>query len=425
MILTPLLYVVTVMFSRWARPAYLETRRLSDQMVRRLAETIEGIQVVKVFGRERQEEQRFSKSNEAVRNQQQSIFRYVSRFTPMVDLLNHLNLAVLMAYGAILIGRQEISLGDLIVFAGLLQQFARRASDMANIVNTLQQSLTGARRVFEVLDQPLEVEEAPDAEAPGSLTGGVEFKEVAFAFHEGVPALCGVSLVVKPGQCIGIMGATGSGKSTLLSLIPRFYDATSGSVHVDGKDVRQLALDELRRQVGIVFQETLLFRDSVANNIAFGQPNATHEQIVKAAKVAGAHEFISALPEGYQTLLEEGAVNLSGGQRQRLAIARALLLEPPILILDDPTTAVDPETEAQVLSALDSAARGRTTLLISSRLATLRRADRIIVLDKGRIVQEGTHEQLLNERGPYAESVRVQGLDHESLRLLTLQGVPS
>src|SRR5690606_395492 len=292
-------------------------------------------------------------------------FRAVSLYTPLIDLLNHLSLAILMGYGAVLILRREITLGDLIVFAGLVQQFARRASNMATIVNTLQQSLTGARRVFEVLDQPLEVQESPAAVDPGRLQGEVSFEEVTFDYQQGIPALRGISLRVAAGECIGVMGASGSGKSTLLSLLPRFYDPTHGCVRIDGMDVKHMALDVLRRQIGVVFQETLLFRDTVRNNIAFGHPEASLEQVVAAAKRAGADEFIRGLEHGYDTMLEEGAVNLSGGQRQRLAIARALLLEPPILVFDDPTTAVDPTTENEVLSLLRRAVAGRTTFLVS------------------------------------------------------------
>lgn len=423
MSLTPLLYVVTVVFSRWARPAYLENRRLSDRMVRVLTESIEGILVVKLFGRELDRHARFTQENAQVRLQQRRIFRAVSRFTPLVDLLNHLNLAILMGYGAFLIARAEITLGDLIVFAGLLQQFARRAGNMATIVDTLQQSLTGARRVFDVLDQPFGVEERAKPVVPSRFAGLVELAHVSFSYHPGKDTLTDVSLVVQPGECIGILGATGSGKSTLLSLISRFYDPASGRVLIDGVDIRTLSLDALRRQIGIVFQESLLFRDSIANNIAFGFPEATQDQIEAAARVAGAHAFISELPEAYETVLEEGAVNLSGGQRQRLAIARALLLKPPILLLDDPTTAIDPETEAQVLAAVDGAIAGRTTFLVSSRLNTLRRADRVIVLEHGRIVEVGTHRELVERGGLYAATARLQSTDLERHELISVFGV--
>src|SRR5690606_35144048 len=304
-VLLPFVYLATVLFSRWARPAYLKTRELSDQMVRVLTESIEGISVIKVFGREAAQQRSFTKSNLAVRTQQTGIFRVVSRFTPLVDLLNHLNLAVLMGYGAVLIARHEITLGDLIAFAGLLQQFARRASNMASIVDTLQQSLTGARRVFEVLDQPLGVEERAEPIVPERLRGELELDQLGFEYREGVAVLEEISLRVEAGECIGILGRAGSGKSTLLSLIARFYDPTRGRILMDGVDVRDFALDALRRQVGIVFQETLLFRDTVANNIAFGNPEATREQIEAAARQAGADAFVRELPQGYDTLLDE------------------------------------------------------------------------------------------------------------------------
>ncbi len=420
--LLPLVYLATVLFSRWARPAYLKNRELSDQMVRVLTESIEGISVIKVFGQEAERQRAFTAQNHAVRAQQTGIFRAVSRFTPLVDLLNHLNLAVLMAYGAVLIARHEITLGDLIVFAGLLQQFARRASNMASIVDTLQQSLTGARRVFEVLDQPLGVAERPSPIVPGRLAGDVELEQLGFEYLDGTPALADISLHVKAGECIGILGRAGSGKSTLLSLISRFYDPTRGRVRIDGIDVKDFALDALRRQVGIVFQETLLFRDTVANNIAFGNPEAPRTRVEAAAQQAGADAFVRELPQGYDTVLDEGASNLSGGQRQRLAIARALLVEPSILVLDDPTTAIDAESEAQLLRAVDGAIRGRTTFLVSGRVNALRRADRIIVLDAGRIAEQGTHAELMRGDGLYAATARLQGVDPESRALIERTG---
>jgi ATP-binding cassette subfamily B protein len=281
---------------------------------------------------------------------------------------------------------------------------------MATIVNTLQQSLIGARRVFEVLDAPLEVE---SPEAPRSLSGvrgTIELCDVHFAYHEGMPTLRGVSLTIEPGECVGVLGATGSGKSTLLSLIPRFYDPTSGSVRVDGTDVRELDLDDLRRRIGIVFQEAMLFRGSVAENIAFGYPEATRADIERAARKAGAHSFIVALSEGYDAILEEGSVNLSGGQKQRLSIARALLLDPPVLILDDPTTAIDANTELAVLEAVDNAIVGRTTFLVSNRVSTLTRADRIVVLEDGVVTEMGSHEELMARGGLYAKTAELQGV---------------
>jgi ATP-binding cassette subfamily B protein len=245
----------------------------------------------------------------------------------------------------------------------------------------------------------------------------VEFGDVA-----DKPVLSELSFEIEPGACVAVLGATGAGKSTLLSLIPRFYDPTRGRILLDGVDLRELGLDYLRRNIGLVFQESLLFRNSVAQNIAFGNPEASREQIERAAKIAGAHEFVLQLPQGYDTVLEEGAVNLSGGQRQRLAIARALLLEPKLLLLDDPTTAVDPQTEHEVLEAMEAAIAGRTTLVVANRLSTLRRADWILVLEDGRIVERGTHAQLLENRGPYYRAVSLQAADQDSIVLLEALG---
>jgi ATP-binding cassette subfamily B protein len=245
---------------------------------------------------------------------------------------------------------------------------------------------------------------------------------VEFGYAKDQPVLTDLSFEIEPGACVAVLGATGSGKSTLLSLIPRFYDPTRGRILLDGVELKELALDYLRRNIGLVFQESLLFRSSVAQNIAFGNPEASREQIERAAEIAKAHEFILQLPEGYDTLLEEGAVNLSGGQRQRLAIARALLLEPKILLLDDPTTAVDAQTEHEVLEAMDAAIEGRTTLIVANRLSTLRRADWILVIDDGRIVERGTHAELLKNRGIYYRAARLQAADQDSIVLLEALG---
>ncbi len=420
---TPLLWVVARIFARWARPAYRRNRELVDEMVLAMSEGIHGMQVTKVFGREEQEFERFRAKNQAVVDQQQNIFRGVSRFSPTVGFITSLNVSVLLLYGGTLVARDTLSLGDLIVFAGLLQQFSGQVTSMAGVVNTLQQSLAAARRVFEVLDAPLDIQSPPDPKPLRDARGRVCFEAVEFAYQPGHPVLEELSFEVQPGQCVAIVGSTGAGKSTLLSLIPRFYDPARGCVLVDGIDVRELDLDALRRRIGVVFQESLLFRSTIAENIAFGHPDADPEAIERAARIAGAHEFIDRLPDGYATELREGAVNLSGGQRQRIAIARALLLEPTILLLDDPTTAVDPETEHEVLQAMESAMQGRTTLVVASRLSTLRRAHLILVVQRGRIVERGTHDELMDARGVYFRAASLQAADAESLRLLRSTGV--
>lgn len=420
--LTPLLWLLTNVFARRVTPIYRKNRELSDRMVLAMSEGVSGIQVTKVFGREQAELARFEGYNGQVRDQQRTAFMMVSRFSPAIDFIGQLNIAVLLLYGGTLVSRGALSLGNLIVFAGLLQQFSAQVSSMAGIVNTLQQSLIGARRVFEVLDAPLEVAEPQTTRRPAVLRGGLRFEGVHFGYDPAHPVLSDVSFEIAPGKCVAVLGGTGAGKSTLLSLIPRFYDPTRGRVLLDGVDLKELSLDYLRRNIGLVFQESLLFKTSIADNIAFGRPEASREQIEHAARVAGAHGFIQQLPEGYDTVLEEGAVNLSGGQRQRLAIARALLLEPQMLLLDDPTTAVDPQTEHEVLEAMDAAIEGRTTLIVANRLSTLRRADWILVLDVGRIVERGTHAELMALRGVYYRAASLQVADRESIVLLEALG---
>jgi ATP-binding cassette subfamily B protein len=262
-----------------------------------------------------------------------------------------------------------------------------------------------------VLDTPIDVQSRPGAIIPARLTGRIVFEDVSFGYLADKPVLSGVSFEAKPGQVIGIFGMTGSGKTALLGLLPRFYDPNQGRILADGKDLRDLDLDAYRRQTGIVYQESFLFSNTVAANIAFGHPYATMEQIERAARIASAHEFIRALPRGYDTVLGESGVDLSGGQRQRLALARALLLEPPVLILDDPTASVDARTENEIMVALREAMMGRTTFVVSSRLSLLRRADLILVLEDGRLTQSGTHDELAHRPGPYHETALLQMMD--------------
>jgi ABC-type multidrug transport system fused ATPase/permease subunit len=340
------------------------------------------------------------------------IFRQISFFQPMIGFLTQVNMVVLLAYGGWLVIHGQIALGGgLFVFANLLQQFANQVSQVTNIANSIQSSLTGAERVFEILDAPLEVENPPQPRWPAKSRGAVKFENLTFAYRPELNVVENIDVDVRPGQCVAVVGATGAGKTTLLSLIPRFYDATAGRVLVDGIDVRNWDLDRLRRNVGLVFQESFLFSNTVASNIAFGQPDASMDQIRRAARIAAADEFIRNLPDGYDTVIGEHGCNLSGGQRQRLAIARAILLEPPILILDDALAAIDPGTEHEILAAMESAMRGRTTFVIAHRLSTLRRADLVIVLEHGRIVERGTHQQLMRGAGHYLASAQLQAAD--------------
>ena len=406
----PLLWVIAAVFSRAVQPGYARNRELVDRMILHVAETAQGIQTIKGFAREREQFQVFEASNEAVRVQQQSIFWRVSLFIPGAGMLTLINITVLLAYGGHLVIAGELALGTgMVVFAALLQQFSAQVLNITQIANTIQQSLVGARRVFEVLDTPIEIVSPRDATPLPRARGAIRFENVTFGY-DGTedPELQDITFEARPGECIAILGPTGSGKTTLLSLIPRFYDPQRGRVLVDDADVRRIDLDDLRRNVGLVFQESFLFSNTVAANIAFGHPNATREEVERAATIAAAHEFIIKLPKGYDTLLGEGGRDLSGGQRQRLAIARALLLDPAILLLDDPTAAVDPETEKEILGAIENAMRGRTTFIVANRMSTLRRAHRILVLEDGRIVQAGTHDELMGRDGAYRRTAELQ-----------------
>lgn len=406
---TPILAAATVAYTRIVRPAMMKSRQLHDDLILALSENVQGVHVVKGFVREQPEIARFSATGVEVRDQQTWVFRMSSFYNVSAGMLSFLNTMVLVGYGGYLVMHGQLALGSgLLVFYGLLGQFSNQVANLAAIANTLQMSLTGARRVFEVLDTPIEISSAPSAVRIKKARGEVEFDRVVFGYLPGQTILANVSFKVKPGQCIAIVGPTGVGKSTLLSLIPRFYDPQRGRILVDGQDVRELHLDDLRRNIGIVFQETFLFSNTVSANIAFGNPDATPEQIARAARVAAAHDFISALPKKYETVVGERGIGLSGGQRQRLALARAVLLEPAILLLDDPTAAVDPQTEDEIQTALENVMAGRTTFIVSHRISTLRRADRIIVLDKGKIVQTGTHDELVDQPGHYRDMATIQ-----------------
>jgi len=417
----PVLGVTAWRFGAKVKPGFQENRRRVDALIRSLAENLYGIHVVKGFARQHEEIAKFRRANDRVTDQMEEIFHTQGFSSALIFVLSQLSIVLLLGFGGWMVVKGEFPLGGgLLVFAGLLQGLGAQVTQLAQISASIQRALTGAGRVFEVLDTPIEVDSPRDPVPLDRAEGRVEFDDVTFGYRENDPVLESVRFEAAPGEVVALLGATGAGKSSLLSLLPRFYDPQSGSVKIDGVDIRRYDLDALRQQIGLVFQESFLFSHTVAANIAFGHPRASREQVMRAAKIAQAHDFIVDLPEGYDTIIGERGSDLSGGQRQRLAIARALLLEPPILLLDDATAAIDPETEHEILQAMDAAMEGRTTLVIAHRLSMLRRADKVLVLEKGRVVQIGTHEQLMDEQGPYQEAALLQSADDESKRALQM-----
>lgn len=415
----PALWISAYIYAKLIRKDFRKSRKRRDDLVLRISESVQGIHVVKGFARQEVEIDKFRQANNRVTEILKRIFLKDSIYIPGTETIMHLNTVILLAYGGVLVIRGELALGGgLWVFAGLLSEFSAQIQMIARVGNRIQDCLTSADRVFEILDSPLEIESPTGAVVLERARGDVRFENVQFGYRLGETVLQDITLHAAPGQCVAIVGSTAAGKSTLLSLIPRFYDPQQGRVRLDGTDVRDLDVESLRRQIGIVFQESFLFSNTIAANIAFGHPEATDEQIRRAAEIACAHDFITAMPDGYCTVIGERGIDLSGGQRQRLALARAILLEPSILLLDDPTASIDPETEHEILEAVENVMHGRTTFVIAHRLSTLRRAAHVIVLDRGRIVEAGSHERLMKDQGHYRKTADLQVADKESKRLL-------
>lgn len=371
-----------------------------------LQEDLQGLKVVRTFSQEAREAARYGHVNDELRDQNLQVIDAISNNFPFVGFFANLGTVAVVGVGGLEIFRGQLTLGELIAFNGYLAILLMPIMTIGFLAAQLARAGASAVRVFELLDTPLELADAPNAKPLPPLTGRVEFRDVHFRYAGGErPILQGVSFTVEPGQTVALLGATGSGKSTIINLIPRFYDVTSGAVLVDGHDVREVTQSSLRSQIGIVLQEALLFSGTVRSNIAYGRPEASLDDVRAAAEAAQAATFIEQLAQGYDTVIGERGVGLSGGQRQRLAIARALLTEPRLLILDDSTSAVDAETEAAIQSALDGLMRDRrkTAFVIAQRISTVRDADVILVLDQGRIAAKGSHEELLATSELYNE----------------------
>jgi len=374
----------------------------------RLADALGGVRVIRAFGAEEREVSRFVSRSSALRDASMRVEQKAAVFNPVMGLIMGFGMPITWYMGGRFVLAGELSFGTMVLFLGLLPRLYGPVQQLTRLVNQMTRSMTAAERVFEVLDTEPEVQEAAGALPMPHLRGEVEFREVVFGYEKHRPVLKGISLKVEPGEMIGLVGHSGAGKSTLINLLLRFYDVTGGQLLVDGLDIRDIRRDDLRRQIGVVLQESYLFHGSIFDNIVYGHPGASPAEVMDAAKAAFAHDFIVSFPDGYDTLVGERGTRLSGGERQRIAIARAILHDPRVLILDEATASVDTQTEAQIQKALANLVKGRTTFAIAHRLSTLRHADRLVVVDKGKIAEVGTHDELMAKKGTFYKLVQAQ-----------------
>ena len=403
----PVLFLITLRFARKIRPVFTVGQERLAVINAVLQENITGVKVVRAFAKEDLEERKFAEKSKDYFSANIKAAKLRAAHIPLMELISGLGAILILLYGGIQVISGEITIGTLVLFNSYLLLLLMPMRFLGFITSFIQRALAGARRISEVLDAVPEVKDKPGARELSLAKGHVKFENVSFSYGQE-PVLKNVTFEVRPGETIALLGATGSGKSSIVSLIPRFYDPTGGKLTLDGTDLRSIKIESLRKHVGIVHQETFLFSTTIRENIAYGKPDATTEEITNAARAAEAHDFIVGLPEGYNTLVGERGSTLSGGQRQRVAIARALLKDPAILILDDSTSSVDIETEYQIQKALQALLKNRTTFVITQRLSTIKNANKILVLDSGEIAEMGTHEELVKKDGLYRRIYETQ-----------------
>ena len=400
----PVALVLFFVFGGLSRPLFTKIQQKLSILNTTLQENMAGIKVIKAFTREKSEQAKFRQEADALMRQQIVVSRVFAFLIPVIFLVANLGQATTLYAGGIQIIHGTLTVGDWQEFSLYLLFMFLPIAQFGFIITQFSQASASATRIFEILDAKSDVTDKPDAATLPKVEGRIKFENVTFRyFGGGDPVLKNVSFETQPGQVVALLGATGSGKTTIINLLPRFYDPTEGCISIDGYDLRDLSLQSLRAQIGIVLQETTLFLGTIRDNIAFGKPDATQEDIIAAAKAAAAHDFIMEFPDGYDTRVGERGTTLSGGQKQRIAIARALLLSPHILILDDSTSSVDLSTEAQIQEALDELMKGRTSFVIAQRISTVMSADLILVMDKGEVVARGRHKELMEESELYAE----------------------
>lgn len=406
--IVPVMVVATVYFSNQARRAFRKARAELGAVNADLQESIAGAREAQAFNREEATIAQFERSNAANRNANVRAAAFTSALSPVLEALGYVALGIVVLVGGIAVLRNEplfggtaITLGVVFAFVNYTQRFSQPIQQIAMLWTNVQSAIAGGERIFALLDEPVEITDKPGAIEMPEIVGQVAFENVHAEYVKGEPVLKGVSFEAKPGQTIAIVGPTGAGKTTIINLIPRFYDVTQGAVRIDGYDVRDVKLHSLRKQIGLVLQDTFLFSDTVMNNIRYGRTDATDEEVIAAAKMVAADTFIERLPDGYQTVLGERGSGLSQGQRQLIAIARAALKSPRILILDEATSSVDTRTERLIQQAFEKLLEGRTSFVIAHRLSTIRNADLVLLLRDGEIVERGTHHQLLERQGAY------------------------